>query len=247
MFVVQALACRKAAISPALRDGLKPGLRTKELRVSSNVCLLPAFRQYSCCFQQVSSSRRIIAKFLLLCLFGILTLNTFGAESVVISEFMARNETGLRDEDGAFSDWIELHNSGSAPVNLDGWYLTDTTNNLTKWRIPATNILAGGYLVIFASGKDRATPGAPLHTSFNLSGSGEYLALVRPDGVTIASEYAPLFPEQFDDISYGIGQNATATKLIAAGARAKVLVPQDGLLGTNWTAIAFDDGTWQSG
>lgn len=187
------------------------------------------------------------SRFLSLCLFGFLTFTSFAADSVVISEFMARNTSTLPDEDGQFSDWIELHNSGAAPVNLDGWYLTDTTNNLTRWRIPATNIAANSYLVIFASGKNRAVPGARLHTDFNLSGNGEYLGLVRPDGVTIASEFAPLFPEQFDNISYGFGQDVTVTKIIASSATARILVPQDESAGADWTAIDYDDSSWLAG
>jgi hypothetical protein len=189
----------------------------------------------------------MIARLFSLCLTGFFTVTSFAADTVFISEFMARNQGTLRDEDGAYSDWIELHNPGATAVNLDGWYLTDTTNDFTKWRIPATNIAASGYLVIFASGKNRAVPGAPLHANFNLSGGGEYLGLVRPDGVTVASEFAPLFPEQFDDVSYGIGQNVVATKLVASGAAAKILIPQDGALGTNWTGASFDDAGWLAG
>ena len=52
----------------------------------------------------------------------------------------------------------------AAAVNLDGWSLTDTAGNLTKWRFPATNLATGASLVVFASGKDRRVPGATLHT-----------------------------------------------------------------------------------
>lgn len=58
-----------------------------------------------------------------------------------------------------------------------------------------------GYLVVFASGKNRAIPGRPLHTSFRLSASGGYLALVQPDG-TIAQAFNP-YPAQRANISYG--------------------------------------------
>src|SRR5688572_31794178 len=101
-------------------------------------------------------------RFILFCLFLAILPARF-ANAVVISEFMARNQSTLADEDGAYSDWIELHNPGSTIVNLDGWYLTDTTNLFTKWRIPATNLPPQGFLIVFASGKDRAVPGAPLH------------------------------------------------------------------------------------
>ena len=118
------------------------------------------------------------------------------AESVFISEFMAANDGGLLDEDGDSSDWIELHNAGASPVNLNSWCLTDTPANLTRWRFPATNVAANGYLVVFASGKNRRTPGSPLHTDFKLAAAGQYLALVRPDGLTVVSAFAPAYPRQ---------------------------------------------------
>jgi len=63
-----------------------------------------------------------------------------------------------------------------AMVTLDGGFLTDSATDLTKWRFPATNLNAGGYLVVFASNQDRRTPGAPLHTNFKLRAAGGFLA-----------------------------------------------------------------------
>ncbi|MBA4149759.1 MAG: lamin tail domain-containing protein [Verrucomicrobia bacterium] len=123
---------------------------------------------------------------------------------VVINEFMASNKTTVADEDGDFSDWIELHNPSGTPVSINNWYLTDNAANLTKWRFPNTNVAANGYLVIFASNKNRKVSGEPLHTSWALSAGGEYLGLVLADGQTVVSEYAPTFPEQYDDVSYGL-------------------------------------------
>src|SRR5581483_7817460 len=102
----------------------------------------------------------------------------------VLSEFMAANSGGVTDEDGDSSDWIEIHNDSTAQTSLAGWHLTDSAANLTKWTVPATNLPAGGYLVVFASGKNRAVAGAELHANFQLSKNGGYLALVQPDGTT---------------------------------------------------------------
>ena len=70
--------------------------------------------------------------------------STFG-NPLVISEFLADNQTGLKDEDGAFSDWIELQNVTSNAVNTAGWSLTDSVGNLRKWVLPATNIAPQGF------------------------------------------------------------------------------------------------------
>src|SRR5260221_626292 len=83
----------------------------------------------------------------------------------MISEFMASNATVLADEDGNFPDWVEIYNPDSAAVNLNGWYLTDNANKKTKWMFPSVAIAPHGYLVVFASGKNRRDPTRPLPTS----------------------------------------------------------------------------------
>ena len=123
---------------------------------------------------------------------------------VVITEFMASNSSGLADENGSYQDWIEIENTSTAAVNLFNWSLTDTAGNLNKWRFPAKSLAAKARLVVFASGKDRINPTNNLHANFNLSASGEYLALVRPDG-SVATEFAPAFPSQFQNLTYDFG------------------------------------------
>src|SRR6187401_2541796 len=117
------------------------------------------------------------ASLVCLCL---LTAST--SAQVRINEFMADNKTSLTDEEGLSSDWIELYNDGASPVNLAGWALTDDATHQAKWLLPATNINAKGFLVVFASGNNRRVVGAPLHTDFGLRANGEYLALLKPDG-----------------------------------------------------------------
>jgi hypothetical protein len=90
----------------------------------------------------------------------------------MISEFMASNSRTIADEDGSYEDWIEIYNNGTNIVNLGGWYLTDSKNNLRNWMFPATNLNVGSYLVVFASGKDRSVAGRNLHANLKLSGFG---------------------------------------------------------------------------
>lgn len=129
---------------------------------------------------------------------------TLLAADVVISEFMASNDSTLADSYGAYSDWIEVYNRGDAAQDLDGFFLTDSGSDLTQWRFPAVSLPAGGYLTIFASGRGNAVAGAELHTTFQLDAGGEYLALVRPDGLTVQHAFAPAYPNQDKDISYGL-------------------------------------------
>ena len=121
---------------------------------------------------------------------------------VVISEFMADNGETLLDEDGESSDWIELHNTTGAVLDLAGWRLTDDETGWSFWTLPTVTLSADGYLVIFASAKDRF--GSELHTNFRLSATGEYLALLPAGSSTPSTEFSPAYPGQFEDVSYGL-------------------------------------------
>jgi hypothetical protein len=166
--------------------------------------------------------------------------------AVVINEFLAANSSGIQDQDGDRSDWIELHNTDAAPVNLAGWHLTDDAGDLDKWTFPAVSIPANGYLLVYASGKDRAVAGQELHANFSLEQDGEYLALVLPDGGTIADAFNP-FPAQVDDVSYGRGGQVPITEnLIGEQGSVKALVP-NASTSTSWFTTSFNDSTWTAG
>ncbi len=171
------------------------------------------------------------------------------APAIIISEFLAVNDNGLLDEDGESSDWIELYNPGDSLVNLEDFSLTDKRDKPRKWIFPAVSIASDEYIIVFASGKDRSDPESQLHTNFSLSSSGEYLALIRPDGRTVSSVYNP-FPNQFADISYGISQSAfevVQETLIAATAAARAFIPYDGSVDGLWIDPEFDDAGWLTG
>lgn len=141
---------------------------------------------------------------------------------VRISEFMAENDDTLVDEDGDHSDWIEIWNSTGSTLNLSTYFLTDDPALPNKWAFPAWTLGSNKYLVVFASQKDRTPAQAVagqdnagtlaqprLHTNFNLSNNGEYLALTKSNGMggyTTVHEFSPTYPEQSGDVSYGISE-----------------------------------------
>ncbi|MBN2473680.1 MAG: lamin tail domain-containing protein [Pirellulales bacterium] len=168
------------------------------------------------------------------------------AGPLVISELLAVNNGdypgALSDADGDLSDWLEIYNPTGNSVNLDGWYLSDDSNLLTKWQFPAVSISADQYRVVFASGKDRIV-GSELHTNFRLDGDGEYLALVQPDGQTISHAW-PDYPRQYPDVSYGLSEEAAAFTVEASGLTYHVPTSADAGLEGAWTAVDFDDSPW---
>lgn len=162
---------------------------------------------------------------------------------------MAINTGTLFDEDNDTPDWFEIYNASASAVDLGGWHLTDDAANLQKWQFPSQSLAAGDFLVVYASDKNRTVGGQPLHTNFKLKSGGEYLALVEPDGTTIATEYTPQFPEQFADTSFGLEMNDGALALVPSAAALAAFVPTDGSLGSTWTGGAepFAETGWTSG
>lgn len=115
--------------------------------------------------------------------------------TVVISELRSAGRIGLRDEDGEYSDWAELHNAGDEPWDLTGWFLSDNPEKAAKWEIPALTLAPGEYRVVFCSGKDRRE--GELHTGFALSKSGGGLYLFDPEGAPAGElEYTAMERDQ---------------------------------------------------
>ena len=124
---------------------------------------------------------------------------------LVINEIMSANITSFHDEydadeqncpvtdcewwyeqmgrsthDGDYPDWIEIYNSGSTSIDLNGYGLSDDSLNLHKWIFPSRTIAPGEFLLVFASGKDRKESGevsAYMHTNFKIDRKGENIFL----------------------------------------------------------------------
>lgn len=183
-----------------------------------------------------------------LALLLMLALGAGCAWSLRINEFLASNDSGLKDSFGKHSDWIEIYNNDGRAVNLQGWGLSDSQKKPYKWTFPSTNLVAGAYLLVFASDREENRPGKELHCGFKLSADGEYLGLTSPEGVTV-SEFAPVFPAQRADISYGwCGKVRTSKRtLLPERSACRAFVPRDGSLDNVWYRPEFDDSAWLSG
>ena len=107
---------------------------------------------------------------------------TVAESPIYITELMAKNLSYAADENGEYLDWIEIYNSSSYSVNLSGYSLTDSEDNLRKWTFPNVSIGAGEYLLVYCSGYDRRDPASPLHTNFRLSTEKEGALLVNAAG-----------------------------------------------------------------
>lgn len=138
--------------------------------------------------------------------------NGYPEVPVVINEWMAGNTDTVPDpQDGEYSDWFELYNSGGDPVDLSGFTLTDDLDDQNKWTIPSGIIMAPGeFLRVWADGQPGQNgTGTDLHADFKLSLDGETIGLFAPNGFPIASV---TFGPQTNDISEGFWPDGGANR-----------------------------------
>jgi hypothetical protein len=122
------------------------------------------------------------------------------ANSIIINELLAKNDSLYADDYGDYDDWIELFNPTSHTISFTGKYLTDKRDNLDKWQFstPGLELLPGQFLLVWC---DEDSSQGDLHTNFKLNGDGEFLALVDADGITILDSLT--YPNQKTNISFG--------------------------------------------
>ncbi|MGC3959434.1 MAG: lamin tail domain-containing protein [Verrucomicrobiota bacterium] len=100
--------------------------------------------------------------------------------SLWLNEVQAENLTGPADNFSEREPWLELFNSGTSTISLNGFYLGTNYASPTQWAFPAgVTIAPGQFLVVWLDGQTAQTSGSILHTSFRLNPAGGAVALAR--------------------------------------------------------------------
>jgi Na+-transporting methylmalonyl-CoA/oxaloacetate decarboxylase gamma subunit/type II secretory pathway pseudopilin PulG len=122
---------------------------------------------------------------------GLLITATLSAQNLTdlrVAEIVAENESGLVDDYGERSGWIEIFNTSYGTVNYGGCYLTNDRSDLKMYRIPntdkSTSLKPRQSVVFFAGGKGE---NGTYYTNFTIE-RGQTIYLVSNDGRTIIDE-----------------------------------------------------------
>ena len=106
-------------------------------------------------------------KFIIL-IFAFIFINHSNAQ-LVINEYSAANYDSYQDNYGDYRDWLEIYNSSAAPIDINGYYLSDKVINPTKWQVPSSFIIpANDVGIVFCSGRDEVSGGFA-HTNFKIT------------------------------------------------------------------------------
>jgi hypothetical protein len=121
---------------------------------------------------------------------------------IVINEVMAQNKGIFPDETGEYCDWVEIYNPTDEDANLQNYALSDDEKEPAKWGFPDIKLKAGGYLVVFLSGKStKDLDHNIIHSTIKLSSKGDKLILSNKAGQKLDS--IPEYKTMPANVSFG--------------------------------------------
>ena len=160
-------------------------LKFKHVRLLSKTARKNSFFLYFC------RMNKLIYTFIIIC-FCLFTANG----QIVINEYSAANYNTSADNYGEFEDWVELYNTSATAIDINGWTITDKTNNPTKWMFPSSFIVpANGLVLIYCSGRDEITP-AGIHTNFKITQTKGSEVFMLSDASGIFQDSVRVLPNQ---------------------------------------------------
>jgi len=133
-------------------------------------------------------------------------VNTTVYDGLVISEVMAANASAVPDENGAFSDWLEIYNGTGADLNMEGIMLTNRTDRIT-FPFPAYQLKAGERVIVFADNRYQLDPVRPFHGKFKIKSVGDHLYLYDPDMYLIDELVTPAMTADESYVLTGVDEN----------------------------------------
>lgn len=136
-------------------------------------------------------------------------------DGLVISELMASNRSAVPDENGEYSDWVEIWNGSDHAISLKDVGLSDRGDSI-RFLFPDVTLEPDARTIIYCTDTNAAEAGKPFHAKFKLSSVGETVYLFDPNAYQID---AVTFPIMGSDESYALQEDGTyaATLLYSPG------------------------------
>ena len=121
--------------------------------------------------------------------------NFLPLDNVVINEILTHTDPPLEDA-------VELFNQSPSPVDIGGWYLSDSASSLRKYRIPDNTVIPSGGFAVFYEYQFNALPGFFPSFSFS-SAHGDQVYLSAADATGNFTGYR-------DKVDYGAAANGVS-------------------------------------
>ena len=119
-------------------------------------------------------------------------------KELYINEYMVHNQRSSYDSQGNYSDFVELYNNSKKDIELYNIYLTDSLDELTKYKLPNIKIKKNSYLLIYLGDKSTIINNQ-ITANFKLSDKDKFIII--SNGKKIIDEVKIVSLN--DNISYG--------------------------------------------
>ena len=140
---------------------------------------------------------------------------------LALTEVLPENVDSITDALGHHAAWVELRNTSTNLVRLDGCFLTSQTNDLQRWAFPAGTTMEPGELrLIWLDGASDESTATEWHANF--------LASPR-DGMIILSHNANGTLTVLDTLAYQALPAGRSFGVLPGGQRAVLTVPTPAL------------------
>ncbi|MBQ7278779.1 MAG: CotH kinase family protein [Clostridia bacterium] len=85
-----------------------------------------------------------------------------------VSELLLSGSYTPVTEDGAYCDFVELSNASDSPLSLQGWYLSDELEDLTRFPLPDMTLAPGELLLVLLGGDGTPRTDGALQAPFTV-------------------------------------------------------------------------------
>ncbi|MBU4460239.1 MAG: lamin tail domain-containing protein, partial [Verrucomicrobia bacterium] len=117
-------------------------------------------------------------------------------ETIAINEWLPHSDTA--------QDWVEFHNTSTQPVDISGWWISDSLAVPRKFVIPAGTVLTGGAFTVFTEAQfnNAGHPGCIVPFAFSELGEEVHLTAAS-NGAALTYRHSLAFEAADRDVTFG--------------------------------------------
>lgn len=120
-------------------------------------------------------------------------------KDLYINEYMTHNKRSGYDVSGNYNDFLEIYNNRDKPLDLSNLYLSDSLDDLQKYKLPNITINGHDYLLVYlSSNSDGGYLDGIVTTNFGLNDSD---MIVLSNGKNVLDKVS--ITKLPDNVSYG--------------------------------------------
>lgn len=104
-----------------------------------------------------------------------ITLNKSNVD-LIITEYITNNISSIKSNDGKYYGMIEIYNNMDDDINLNNYYLSNSSKDISKYKFPDVIIKSHDYIKVYTSEKNEYVDDE-IHTNFKLDENDTILVL----------------------------------------------------------------------